>query len=537
MHVSCSKTRPPTPPPPIEVADMETQTEGEVVEQVQVVECCEATFSICGQALRVLVSKGGNVGAEEASAVVDRFEHLKRQGGWAEGGAVQYVQEALRALLRQIERLQVTVVSKKETIRQSLQEATEMFDASEEGQQLQEDKVTQGLKTLAGFVRKRSQLIKHPTPAFVMRMEEMTRRAAERWNRRKTEILRQRAAGILSCMTAMHGLGSDGQEAFFRTLARHRDGSQYSFWALQSDGVSQIFPSEHVRPPGFSGHFSSSRTRPLGYTGRYLSRVDLVRTENGEYARVRTAPNSSEHISPRPWSASNEGAHGGGQGQLQGSGGAAAHELHAGEGSSRSHDAHPRAVSVGIRPLAINSWSQSVERGFRRLPPSALEASPADNAGMRDGASTERQDAPRDKAQWDLPSPPKQPKTARAHPTSPRWQTGSAAAQERLHTLMRGRTSGAGPAFSAFDPDVSSPGNVLKTQRWLGELSPKTSFFRTGPSALQPLDGVRRSEGRGGPSARRAAGDGDGMSKEAGTSSAWLAPSGKSVTYSLRETS
>jgi len=413
-----------------------------------------------------------------------------------------------------------------------------MFDASEEGQQLREEKATQGLQTLAGFVRRQRNLLKHPTPAFVVRMEEMTRRAAERWNRRKAEILNQRAAGILSCMSAMHGLGSDGQETFLRTLHRHRDGLQYSFWALQ-DGMNHFSPdhghSEHIRPPGLSGHFRSLRTRPSGYAGRYLSRVDVVKTEKGEYARVRTAPNASDDGAPRQWSASSEGAHGGGHEQPQPLGGATAHGLHVGEGLPSSHNAHTGALSVGIRPLAINSWSQSVERGFRRRP---AASSLADNTGMGDGAWTDRHDAPRDKAHWDLPSPPKQPKSARAHHSSPRRQAGSAPPPERLYSFMRGRTSGFGPSFSSFDPDVSSPGNVLKTQRWLGELSPKTGFFHTGPSALQPLDGGRRSEGRGGTSAaRRAAGDGDGVGKEAVTSGAWLAPSGKSVTYASRETS
>lgn len=531
------KARPPTPPPPVEYADEECQTEGSYVERTHLVACCEKTFSICGQAMRVLVGKGGSQGAAEAVAVIDVFQQLKSRGDWSDGQAETYVEDALRALLRQIERLQVTVMSPSDHIRQGLHEATEMFDASAEGQQLNEEKVTEGLRHLAKITsfKKQARSIKQYTfPAVVTRMEEMARRAAARWHKRKTEILQQRAAGILRCMTAMHGLGSNGEELpFFRTLARHRDGTKYSFWALQSDGISELLPGDasardHSRPhttasPGSPGHFRSSRTRPSGYTGRYLSRV--VKAGDGEYARVLTARDTSESPRERPRSASPE----------ESLGPEPPSEPNAPAPESPKW---PAPAGVGIRPIELNSWSQSLERGFRLLP-ATVAGTIADGEDRQTGAWTERQQPPLDKANWDLPPPPKQPKTARVHTLSsrqvPHWLSGSAA-QERLHQLTRGGASDGGPAFSRFDTDVSSPNNVIKTQRWLGNLSPKSSFFRAGQKALQPLESGSKGAVNGS-SGRRALAVDSAKPAGSGPAAAWLAPTGTRVAYSSRETS
>ena len=222
------------------------------------------------------------------------------------------------------------------------------------------------------------------------------------------------------------------------------------------------------------------------------------------------------------------------------------------------------------------------------------------------GAATERQlVAPRDKASWDLPPPRKQPKTARVHPVTssqgPHWMSSTGmsllcththtrthtyrharahthraargrtgcpaqvcrlkaprttpylttpyltAAKDRLHYLTRGRTAGdGGPDFSRFDTDVSSPGNVMKTQRWLGNLSPKnSSFLASPPKALQPLmaDGSRKSEGKGALQRRvptvsvplHGGGEPGASGSVSGSAGAWLAPAGMRVSYASRD--
>jgi hypothetical protein len=120
------------------------------------------------------------------------------------------------------------------------------------------------------------------------------------------------------------------------------------------------------------------------------------------------------------------------------------------------------------------------------------------------------------------------------------------AAKDRLHYLTRGRTAGdGGPDFSRFDSDVSSPGNVMKTQHWLGNLSPKSSFFRASPKALQPLltDGSRKGEGKGA-SERRVpvlavplpgGGESGASGSVSGSAGAWLAPAGMRVSYASRD--
>ena len=129
--------------------------------------------------------------------------------------------------------------------RQGIAAATAVFEATDEGRALKEFEVAEDFKHLATShqLKKRVFAMKeYNFPAGILRMEARTKAAAEKWRNKKAEILRERSAGILRCMAAMHGgldpsAGAPVPKMFAQVADSRRP---YSFWALQANDMKGL---------------------------------------------------------------------------------------------------------------------------------------------------------------------------------------------------------------------------------------------------------------------------------------------------------